>query len=247
MRGPEFRHIALGDVASTNAECMERARAGDPGGLWITATRQTGGRGRRGRTWVSEPGNLYSSLLLINPGPQQALASLPLAVTVGVYEAVASALPEQARAGLKIKWPNDLLIDGHKTSGILIEAEQLPDGRRAVVIGCGINVAHRPDTGLYPSTCLADQGSAFSPQDLFARLVLSMDEVLTDWDEGRGLGRIRSAWIDRAGGIGKPVTVNLPDRQIHGLFNGIDEEGRLMLAMPDGVTQMIASGDVFFA
>jgi len=247
MKRPEFRHIELGDVASTNAECMERARAGDAGGLWITATRQTGGRGRRGRTWVSEPGNLYSSLLLIDPAPQQALASLPLAVTVAVYEAVASALPGDARQALKIKWPNDLLINGHKTSGILIEAEQLADGRRAVVIGCGINVAHRPDTGLYPSTCLADQGSASMPQELFARLVVSMDDVLNDWDEGRGLARVRSAWIERAEGIGKPVTVNLPDRQIHGLFGGIDKEGRLMLAMPDGVTQTIASGDVFFA
>ena len=247
MRRPDFRHIELGDVSSTNAECMERARAGDAGGLWITATRQTGGRGRRGRTWVSEPGNLYSSLLLIDPGPQQALASLPLAVTVAVYEALASVLPVEACEALKIKWPNDLLINGHKTSGILIEAEQLADGRRAVVIGCGINVAHRPDTGLYPSTCLADQGSASTPQELFARLVVSMDDVLNDWDEGRGLARVRRAWIDRADGIGKPVTVNLPDRQIHGLFAGIDDEGRLMLAMPDGVTQMIASGDVFFA
>ncbi|PHR19624.1 MAG: biotin--[acetyl-CoA-carboxylase] ligase [Hoeflea sp.] len=247
MRDPEFRHIALGDVASTNAECMERARAGDAGGLWITATRQTFGRGRRGRTWVSEPGNLYSSLLLIDPGPQKALASLPLAVTVAVHDAVAAALPDEARGLLNIKWPNDLLIDGHKTSGILIEAEQLADGRRAVVIGCGINVAHRPDTGLYPSTCLADQGSAITPQELFARLVVSMDSVLKDWDEGRGLAQVRQAWIDRAEGIGKPVTVNLPDRQIHGLFDGIDDEGRLMLAMPDGETQMIASGDVFFA
>lgn len=247
MRSPEFRHIALGDVASTNAECMERARSGDPGHLWVTATRQTGGRGRRGRTWVSEPGNLYSSLLLINPGPSHALASLPLAVTVAVYDAVAAVLPEQARSLLKIKWPNDLLIGGHKTSGILIEAEQLADGRRAVVIGCGINVAHRPETGLYPSTCLADQGSAVTPQELFARLAVSMDIVLKDWDEGRGLARVRQDWIDRADGIGKPVTVNLPDRQIHGLFDGIDDEGRLMLAMPDGETQMIASGDVFFA
>jgi BirA family biotin operon repressor/biotin-[acetyl-CoA-carboxylase] ligase len=246
MKRPEFRHVELGDVTSTNAECIERARAGDPGWLWITATRQTGGRGRRGRAWVSEPGNLYSSLLLIDPGPQSALASLPLAVTVAVYDAVSSSLPEAVRGSLKIKWPNDLLINGHKTSGILIEAEQLPDGRMAVVIGCGINVAHRPDTGLYPSTCLADQGGASTPQDLFARLVVSMTEVLGLWDEGRGLAQIREAWIERADGIGKPVTVNLPDRQIHGLFDGIDKEGRLMLAMPDGKVQMIASGDVFF-
>jgi len=247
MKGPDFRHIELGDVASTNLECMERARAGDAGQLWITAVRQTGGRARRGRNWVSEPGNLYSSLLLIDPAPWEALASLPLMVTIAVYDAVASVLPGDARSELKIKWPNDVLINGRKTAGILIEAEQLADGRRAVVIGCGINVAHRPETGLYPATCLAEQGSAATPQELFARLVVSMDNVLNDWDQGRGLSSIRDAWIERAQGIGQPVTVNLPDRQIHGLFDGIDNEGRLMLAMPDGSKQMIASGDVFFS
>ena len=246
MKGPDFRHIELGDVASTNVECMERARAGDAGRLWITAARQTGGRGRRGRTWVSEAGNLYASLLLIDPSPWEAMASLPLAVTLAVHDAVAAVLPDHAE-GLRIKWPNDLLIHGHKTAGILIEAEQLADGRRSVVIGCGVNVAHRPEAGLYPATCLADQGSAATPQELFAHLVVSMDKVLTEWDRGNGLAAIRQAWIQRADGIGKPVTVNLPDRQIHGLFDGIDGEGRLMLAMPDGSTQMIASGDVFFS
>lgn len=247
MRGPDFRHIELGDVASTNLECMERARSGDEGRLWITAVRQTGGRARRGRSWVSEPGNLYSSLLLIDPAPWAALASLPLAVTVAVEAAVSSALPAEAAQTLRIKWPNDLLIGGRKTSGILIEAEQLPDGRRAVVIGCGINVAHRPEAGLYPTTCLAEQGSAVTPQDLFAQLVVTMDRALRLWDQGRGVAAIRDAWIERAQGIGEPVTVNLPDRQIHGLFDGIDVEGRLMLALPDGSRQTIASGDVFFS
>jgi BirA family biotin operon repressor/biotin-[acetyl-CoA-carboxylase] ligase len=247
MRGPDFRHIELGDVASTNLECMERARSGDEGRLWITAVRQTGGRARRGRSWVSEPGNLYSSLLLIDPAPWAALASLPLAVTVAVEAAVSSALPAEAAQTLRIKWPNDLLIGGRKTSGILIEAEQLPDGRRAVVIGCGINVAHRPEAGLYPTTCLAEQGSAVTPQDLFAQLVVTMDSALRLWDQGRGVAAIRDAWIERAQGIGEPVTVNLPDRQIHGLFDGIDVEGRLMLALPDGSRQTIASGDVFFS
>jgi len=247
MKGPDFRHVELGDVASTNIECMERARAGDPGGLWITAVRQTGGRARRGRNWVSEPGNLYSSLLLIDPAPWEALASLPMAVTVAVHDAIASVLPADAAEALRIKWPNDMLISGRKTSGILIEAEQLADGRRAVVIGCGVNVAHFPEAGLYPATCLSDQGSAATPQELFARLVVSMDHTLKAWDQGRGLAIIREAWIDRAQGIGSPVTVNLPERQIHGLFDGIDDEGRLMLAMPDGSRQMIASGDVFFS
>jgi len=246
MKALDFRHLELGDVASTNVECMERARAGDAGGLWITAARQTGGRGRRGRVWISEPGNLYSSLLLIDPAPWECMASLPLAVTLAAHQAITAVLPDRT-ADLRIKWPNDLLINGCKTAGILIEAEQLSDGRRAVVIGCGVNIAHHPDAGLYPATCLTKQGSAATPQDLFAHLVVSMSETLAKWDQGRGLAGIRDAWIERADGIGKPVTVNLPDRQLNGVFDGIDGEGRLMLALPDGQKQMIASGDVFFS
>lgn len=246
MREPDFRHIELGDVSSTNLECMARARAGDPGGLWITAARQTGGRGRRGRTWISEPGNLYASLLLVDPAPWETMASLPLAVSLAVHDTIAAMLP--ARAGhVRIKWPNDLLVDGSKTAGILIETEQLPDGRRAVVIGCGVNIAHRPEAGLYPATCLAEQGSVASPQDLFARLVVYMRKSLAEWDQGRGLAATRAAWLKRADGIGKPVTVNLPDRQIHGLFEAIDGEGRLILTAPDGTKHMVASGDVFFS
>lgn len=246
MREPAFWHVELGDVTSTNAECMERARAGDAGGLWVTAERQTGGRARRGRSWVSEPGNLYASLLLINPAPWSAMASLPLAVTVAVYDAVAAVLPGD-RARFRIKWPNDLLIEDGKTAGILIESETVGDGRTAVVIGCGLNVAHRPEAGLYKTTCLREHGSAATPQELFARLVVSMDDTLARWDEGRGVREIRDAWLERADGIGKPVTVNLPDRQIHGLFDGIDGDGRLVLAASDGTRQLIASGDVFFA
>jgi BirA family biotin operon repressor/biotin-[acetyl-CoA-carboxylase] ligase len=245
MKVPEFRHVELGDVTSTNAECMERARAGDPGGLWITAARQTGGRGRRGRAWVSEPGNLYASLLLTDPAPWDAMASFPLAVTLAVHDAVAAVLPGDAD-GLRIKWPNDLLLDGGKIAGILIEAEPLSDGSKAVVIGCGVNVAHRPDAGLYKTTCLSEHGSAATPQDLFARLVVSMDRTLAKWNQGRGLTGIRDAWLNRADGLGKPVTVNLPGCQIHGLFDGIDRDGRLVLETADGEKHMIASGDVFF-
>lgn len=245
MKSPAFRHIERGDVVSTNAECMALARHGDPGGVWVTASRQSGGRGRRGRAWVSEPGNLYASLLLINPAPWAAMTSLPLAVTLAVYEAIAQVLADDDK-GLEIKWPNDVLIEGRKTCGILIEAEPVADNRKAVVIGCGVNIAHRPDAGLYDTICLSERGSATTPQDLFARLVVSMDKAISKWDQGRGLAEIREAWLARAGGIGRPITVNLPDRQIDGLFHGIDASGRLVLETPDGNKQMIASGDVFF-
>ena len=241
----DFRHIALGDVQSTNLECLERARAGDPGNLWITADRQLGGRARRGRSWISEPGNLYASLLLIDPAPPPALASLPLAVAVAVHAAVAAALPLSAPVPT-IKWPNDVLVGGAKISGILLESEALANKRHAVVIGCGINVAHAPDHAAYPTTTLRVAGSTLSPDELFAKLCLSMARNLQQWDGGRGIETVRRAWLECAQGVGEHITVNLTDRSITGRFKEIDASGCLVMDGDDGRRRTIAAGDIFF-
>lgn len=241
----DFRHEALADVGSTNTECLERARKGALSGLWITAGRQTDGRGRRGRAWFSEPGNLYASLLLIDPAPTDRLGSLPLAVAVAVQAAISRVMPLDAPE-VVIKWPNDILVDRRKVCGILIEGETLDDGRHAVVIGCGINVSVAPDTGLYPVATLRDFGVSASPEELFAHLFREMAEVLALWDGARGIGDIMQRWKKVAGGIGENITVNLPDRAISGRFAGIDDRGLLKLETGDGGTRLIAAGDVFF-
>jgi BirA family biotin operon repressor/biotin-[acetyl-CoA-carboxylase] ligase len=241
----DFRHEALVETSSTNSECLVRARAGDAGNFWITAGRQTGGRGRRGRPWVSEPGNLYASLLLIDPAPMERLGSLPLAVAVAVHQAVRAVLPLAAKP-VEVKWPNDILIGRKKTCGILIEGEALPDGRYALVIGIGINIAVMPENPQYPVTCLREQGSSASPEELFAHLYASMEEALVAWDKGRGIREITARWRDVACGIGEKITVNLPDRSISGQFAGIDDSGLLMLDTGAGRIMTIAAGDVFF-
>lgn len=239
-----FRQIELDETQSTNLECLERARAGDPGNLWITARKQTGGRARRGRSWVSEPGNLYASLLLIDPAPLDRLASLPLGVSLAVYDAIRRELP--ADVDVRIKWPNDVLVDGRKVSGILLEGETLPHGHHALVIGCGINIAHKPAETLYPVTCLAERGATCSPEILFARLYEAMEHMLSVWNRGEGTSKLVDQWRQVAKGIGEPVTVNLPDRSLQGIFSGIDAQGMLLLDLPDGSRQAIAAGDVFF-
>jgi BirA family biotin operon repressor/biotin-[acetyl-CoA-carboxylase] ligase len=211
----------------------------------VTAERQTGGRGRRGRPWVSERGNLYASLLLIDPAPMERLASLPLAIAVAVHQAIRSVLPPGAEP-LEVKWPNDILIGRKKTCGILVEGERLADGRHAVVIGIGINVSVMPDNPIYPVTCLRDQGSAASPEELFAHLFASMAETLDIWDEGQGIAEVTARWRAVACGIGEKITVNLPDRSISGYFAGIDDNGLLMLDTGAGRIMPIAAGDVFF-
>ncbi len=240
----DFRHDALSETSSTNSVCLERARSGDAGNLWVTAERQTGGRGRRGRPWVSEPGNLYASLLLIDPAPMDRLGSLPLAVAVAVHHAVRSVLPLAAEPA-EIKWPNDILIGRKKTCGILIEGEALPDGRYALVIGIGINVTTMPDNPMYPVTSLRQQGSMVSAEELFAHLYAAMADVLLVWNKGEGVREITARWRESACGIGERITVNLPDRSILGHFVGIDDNGLLMLETGDGRTMPIAAGDVF--
>ncbi|WP_143530608.1 biotin--[acetyl-CoA-carboxylase] ligase [Rhizobium sp. RU36D] len=242
----DFRHEAHDTLASTNSECLARARAGEASGLWITARRQTGGRGRRGRPWSSEPGNLYASLLLINPSPVALLGSLPLAVAVAVHDAVRSVVPAGSDP-VEIKWPNDILIGRRKTCGILLEGENLANGDHALVIGIGVNITAMPEETAYPVTRLADHGAGISPDELFARLFAAMADVLAIWDRGKGVAQIAALWRRSACGIGEKINVNLPDRTISGYFVGIDDKGMLILDRGVDGRMAIAAGDVFFA
>ncbi|WP_152047908.1 biotin--[acetyl-CoA-carboxylase] ligase [Aureimonas psammosilenae] len=238
------RHLALDEVGSTNTVAMEAARSGDPGPLWVTAARQAAGRGRRARTWVSERGNLYSSLLLINPSPQEALHNLPLVVSLGLCEAL-STLPSLASAEVSIKWPNDVLIGGRKCAGILIESERLPDGRTAVVAGCGVNVANVPSDTPYPVTGLRQEGCGAEVDEVFAAVAASIEGALAFWDRGGNFAAIRERWIANCAGIGAPCRVNLQDRTMVGTFVGLDREGRLLLKEDDGAIRLVSAGDVF--
>lgn len=239
----KFRHVALGEVSSTNSECLARARHGEPGLLWVTAERQTAGRGRRGRAWTSEAGNLYASLLLIDPAPPENISSLPLAVSLAVHGALRNVLPPGGEA-VEIKWPNDVLIGRKKSSGILLEAEIFPDGRRAIVCGIGVNVRHRPDSAPYGVTSLQEQSSSATAEEVFAHLFREMAEVLDLWDQGRGVAEITRIWRELACGVGGMIRVNLPDRSVDGRFVGIDDSGLLILETEERQLH-IAAGDVF--
>lgn len=224
---------------------MELARSGDPGSIWITANRQTGGRGRRGRPWASDTGNLYASLLLLDPAPLENVQSLPLAVAVAVHDAIRTVLPLDAPP-LEIKWPNDVLIGRAKTSGILLESERTVDGRQALVIGIGINIMAKPASAPYATACLTEHGASVDAPQLFAHLFASMANILKMWDQGRGVSAVMQRWRQFACGVGENITVNLPNRSISGIFSGIDDKGLLLLDRGSlGITP-IAAGDVFF-
>lgn len=240
----EWRHVEERDVSSTNDYCLQKARDGAASGFWVTAERQTGGRGRRGRTWVSEGGNLYASLLLNNPAQRENLGTLPLVAALAANFAIKKALSSSA-AEVKIKWPNDVLINGAKVCGILLESEVVSKDVTSIVIGIGINVSHHPRQALYKTTSLNELGVSVYPQELFAHLFDEMKYVLALWDQGRGLPAIRDLWLENAAGIDEDIKINLPNDVLHGRFIGLSEDCNLILRQEDGDEIKIAAGDVF--
>src|SRR3954451_5641354 len=172
------RLVALDVRGWTNAEALTLARQGDAGPLWVVAKRQTAGRGRRGRTWVSEPGNLYASLMLSDPGSPERFPELSFVAALALHDAIGGRIPGLSNR-LVLKWPNDLLIDRNKFAGILVEGEGT-----SVAIGIGVNCAHHPAQTEFPATDLATAGVRTSPESLFALLSASMMVRLAQWDRG---------------------------------------------------------------
>jgi BirA family transcriptional regulator, biotin operon repressor / biotin---[acetyl-CoA-carboxylase] ligase len=238
-------HTHLDETGSTNADALNAARAGDSGDHWFTAGRQLSGKGRQGRTWISEPGNLYASALLIDPAPVSHISTLPFVAALALHAAL-SGLDGMGRHELRLKWPNDVLVNRSKVSGILLEIDHLPDGRSAIAMGFGVNLAHHPDPALYTATDLKSLGLSIEPIDMFGRLSAELAAVLEAWDSGRGFAAIRHEWLRHAHGIGEPIRVNLPGRTVEGIFRDIDMDGCLLLVHKDGNQERISAGDVFF-
>lgn len=222
-------------TGSTNADILAAARSGAAEGRWLRAECQSAGRGRQGRDWASRTGNLYATTLVrLRPADPPA-ASLALVAAVAVQEAVGVHGVEAT-----IKWPNDLLVDGAKLSGILLEREG-----EAVAVGFGVNCAHAPDLPDRATTSLAAQGCLIEP----AILVETLAEVFARWLmrwRSEGLSPVLDRWRDRAHPPGTALSARLPDgAAIDGLFVGIDADGALNLRLADGTTRAIHAGDVF--
>lgn len=235
-------HIALDEVDSTNAQALRYGDAGERGPLWVTARTQTAGRGRRGRLWVSEPGNLYASLLLADPAPPLQVAQCSFVAALAVHDAVSETAPALAPR-LSLKWPNDVLCEARKLAGILIEGE----GRDPllVAIGIGVNCRAHPADAAYPATDLGSQGAAVSAADMFSALSRRMAARLAEWSGGARFSAIREAWLARGPAPGAGLRVRLPEGEVTGCFETIDADGNLLLTQADGARRKITAGDVF--
>jgi BirA family biotin operon repressor/biotin-[acetyl-CoA-carboxylase] ligase len=228
-------------LPSTNTEALDLARRGERGPLWITAGRQSAGRGRRGRTWISAAGNLFATLLLTDPAPQEHLPELAFVAALAIHDAVAELVPT-LKSRLAIKWPNDLLLNGAKFAGILIEGESTQNN--SVAVGIGINCANHPSDTQFPATDLATAGADVSPPALFAMLSVKMLGRLAQWNRGEHFATIRTDWLSRAAGLGETVRLRHVDGELVGRFETVDENGRLLLLLPGGRSEAIVAGDV---
>ncbi len=221
---------------------MALARGGMREPVWITAQQQTAGRGRRGRTWVSPPGNLYASLLLPDPCAAALAPQLSFVAALALHHAVSEAAPA-LRGRLMLKWPNDLLLDDGKLAGILVEGETLADGAFTAVIGMGVNCAHHPEGLPYRATSLAAAGAPVESRALLEVLARALSARIAGWDRGAAFAAIREQWLARAWRFGEDVRLRTPE-EASGRFAGIDQDGRLLIDVAGQGIRAIAAGEL---
>jgi BirA family biotin operon repressor/biotin-[acetyl-CoA-carboxylase] ligase len=229
------------ELDSTNTQARRLAQEGEAGPLWITAARQTAGRGRRGRVWDSGQGNFAASLLLRPTAPDAVIGQLSFVAALAVAEMAAQFAPD---AVIQVKWPNDVLGNGKKLAGILLESSQGVGGRW-LAIGIGVNLVQFPQPTEFPATSLAQLSLAPpSPDTALCVLAARFAHWYDVWMD-QGFETVRTAWLARAGGLGMAIRARLPHETRAGIFEGIDASGALLLN-EQGQIRAIAAGEVFF-
>lgn len=241
-----FSLVALASVDSTNEEAKRlAARAGSPApdGTVVWAETQAAGKGRRGRAWISPPGNLYCSILLRPARPLRETAGLGFAAALAIGEALAGWCAPEAHP----KWPNDVLLNGRKVAGVLLESRsgggEIPDW---VVIGMGVNLAAYPKDAEFPATSLAAEGCASPmPRAALGAVLGAFARWRGRWLDG-GMAAVLEPYRRAVRGIGEAVTVRLEGETLRGTFEALDDDGVLRLRLPGGQERRIAAGDVFY-
>jgi BirA family transcriptional regulator, biotin operon repressor / biotin---[acetyl-CoA-carboxylase] ligase len=233
-----FRRVAFEEVGSTNTEALRLAEEGAPEFTLVTARRQSAGRGRRGRSFVSPAGNLFASIVLRPQRAQALVSQLSFVAAIAVGDLL-------DRLGVKgsigFKWPNDVLVDGAKISGILLEG-----GGGHLVAGIGVNLAHYPGGTPYPVTSVLAKGGETDVEQATTGLAEAFLSRYLLWLES-GFEPVRQAWLARAVGLGREIRVTVRDGEVDtGIFSALDESGALVLTKAD-TSRKITAGEIFFA
>jgi BirA family transcriptional regulator, biotin operon repressor / biotin---[acetyl-CoA-carboxylase] ligase len=244
---PGTGRVALTTVDSTNAEAA-RIAAAATGPVWILAGEQTGGRGRRGRAWASPRGNFHATLLMKPTDPPTLVALRSFAAALAVREALVAltGLP----ASFALKWPNDVLCNGGKIAGILLESAGNGAQVSHLAIGIGVNLIAAPDPAmlepgaLAPVTALVETGKRIAPETLLDHLA----PAFAAWETRlttQGFAPLRTEWLSHAARLGETIRARTGTDTREGRFDTIDDSGALILSTPHG-RHTIPAAEVFF-
>jgi len=229
---------------STNSVASAMAASETKGPVWIAAGRQTSGRGRKGRVWDSEEGNLYSSFLFAPALQASDMAALPFVVALALRDAfiVAGCAAERVHC----KWPNDILINNKKAAGVLIESSAKAGGRLDhIVIGIGANLKFSPTEAIFPATSLYEEnGCSLSPKEFLVGLAATLKNRLDSWDL-HNFSPIKEEWTRAAWGLGATRTINTALESFDAELMGLDDEGGLIVRLPDGTLKTVVTADIF--
>ncbi|MAH83705.1 MAG: biotin--[acetyl-CoA-carboxylase] ligase [Rhodospirillaceae bacterium TMED8] len=242
-----YNLVSLKKVSSTNEVAKTMAEKGEeaaPDGTLIWALEQTAGRGRRGRNWYSPAGNLFTSLILRPEVPAVRMPELGFVAALAVCDALDS-LSEPGHQ-VQLKWPNDILLNGKKVAGFLLETERTSSEQNIqwIVLGMGLNVSWHPEDTQYPATSLRFEEWPTTVEqalEAYTRTFLGWE---TRWLND-GFLPIRNNWLIRCKGINEEIEVRLGHENLIGVFTDLDENGALVLKQSNS-TRKITTGDVFF-
>ena len=226
------------ELTSTNDEALKLSINPPSPFYVVTAKRQSSGRGRRGRSWIGLEGNLFMSLSL--PLENKDIGALVFIVSLVLLETIKFF---DEKALVQLKWPNDVLLNNRKISGILLEK----GAREYIIAGIGVNIASAPQVSesvLYSTSCLAEAGIKISRTEFLFAYLKHFNRRIALW-KSKGFCAIRDLWLEHAKGLNEEIKVNLPDTTKEGIFRGVDENGILLLEQ-DGTIEKIYAGDVFF-
>ncbi len=245
IRIPEgFKLFAFDDIDSTNTEAKRRADEGCANKSVFWAGTQSKGRGRKTRSWISDEGNLFVSVLVKDMAPPEKLANLSVIAAIAIGECIADVAP--GGCDIKYKWPNDVLINGRKVVGILLESGTYKESQW-VVMGTGVNVSCNPPDNevMYPASNLKQCGIEVEVSELLSRYLGKLDGYLTQWQQ-QGVAGLIKIWRSRMAGLGMRINVHLTEEErVSGIFKELSEEGILILEKDSGELQEVFSGDVF--
>ena len=235
--------VCYDSVGSTNDEAKRLARDGAAEGTFVWALEQTAGRGRRGRTWVSPPGNLYASLILRPDCPAHRAAQIGFVAALAIGDALGAMLPRLGR--IAYKWPNDVLVNGRKIAGILLESEMTAlDKLTFLILGVGVNLTTSPRDMAFPATSVAEEcDGEVVPAAMLEEFSGHFETWKKRW-QTEGFAPVRAAWLEATTFRGEEIRVHLEAATLHGRFLDLDQQGALLLEA-DGEHRRISAGEVF--